>query len=68
MEGDSHYLALNYDKGVSGARNKDKLTSSPQVGGGAGDSVQKRGVSGEEEYDNNKVMSFRFYTYLSSQV
>ena len=57
VEGDSHYLTLNYDKGGSEARNKDKLTSSPQVGGGAGDSVQKKSVPGGEEYDvlNNKV-------------
>ena len=66
VEGDSHYLPLNHDKGGSGARNKDKLTSSLQVGGGAGDSIQKRGVLGGEEYDvlNNKVlihMSFRFH-------
>ena len=50
VEGGSHYLPLNHDKGGSGARNKDKLTSSPQVRGGAGD--------GGEEYDviNNKVL------------
>ena len=62
---DSHYLPLNHDKMGNVARNKDKLTSSPQVGAGAGDSIQKRGVPGGEEYDviNNKVlihMSFRF--------
>ena len=28
----------------------DKLTSSPQVEGGAGDSIQKRDVQGGEEY------------------
>ena len=54
----------------SGARNRDKLTSSPQVEGGAGDSIQKRSVPGVEEYEvlNNKVlihMSFKFYTHLS---
>ena len=68
VEGDSHYLPLNYDKGGSGARNKDKLTSAPQVRGGVGDSIWKRGVPGGEEYDvlNNKVlihMSIRFYTH-----
>ena len=50
VEGDSHYLSLNHEKGVSGAKNKDKLTSSPQVEGGAGDSIQKRDVQGGEEY------------------
>ena len=62
VEGDSHYLPLNHDKEGSGARN-----SSPQVGGRAGDSIQKRGVPGGEQYDvlNNKVLihkSFRFHT------
>ena len=70
MEGDSHYLPLNHDKVGSGARNRDKLTSVPQVGGGAGDSIQKRDVQGGEEYDviNNKVLihvGFRFHTHLS---
>ena len=65
-----HYLPLNHDKGSSGARNKDKLTSSPQVRCGAGDSIQKRDVLGGEEYDvlNNKVLihtNFRSQTHLS---
>ena len=69
MGENGHYFPLNHDKGGSKARNKDKLTSAPQVGGGAGDSIQKRGVPGGEEYDvlNNKVlihMSFRFHTHL----
>ena len=53
VQGDSHYLPLNHDRGGSGARN-----SSPQVGGRAGNSIQERGVSGGEEYDvlNNKVL------------
>ena len=68
-KGDSHYLPLNHDKGGSGARSKDKLSSTPQARGRAGDSIQKRGVPGGEEYDvlNNKVlihMSFRFHTHL----
>ena len=46
VEGDSHSdLSLNHDKG-----GMDKLTSSPQVEGGAGDSIQKRDVQGGEEY------------------
>ena len=58
VEGDSHYHPLKHDKGGSGARNKNKLTSSLQVGGRAGDSIQKGGVQGGEEYDvlNNKVL------------
>ena len=62
LEGDSHYLPLNHDKGGSGARNKDKLTSVPQVGSRTGDNIQKRGVPGGEEYDviNNKVLIHRF--------
>ena len=73
VEGDSHYLSLNHDKEGSGARNKDKLTSTPAVGGGAGDSIQKRGVPGVEEYGvlNNKVlihMSLRFHTHLSPRI
>ena len=57
---DRHYLPLSHDMGGSGARNEDKLTSSPHVRGGAGDSIQKQGVSGGEEYDviNNKVLEF----------
>ena len=60
VERDSHYLPLNHDKGGSWARNKDNLTSAPQVGGGVGDSIQKRGVPGGEEYDvlNNKVLIY----------
>ena len=63
---DKHNLPLNHDKSDSGARNK---TSSPQVGGGAGDSIQERGVLGGEESVvlNNKVMihmSFRSHTHL----
>ena len=70
VEGDVHYFPLNHDKRGSGARKKDKLTSSPQVGVKAADGIQKRGVPGGEEYDvlNNKVlihMSFRFHTHLS---
>ena len=66
VEGDSHYRPLNHDKKSSGARNE---ANSPQVGGGAGDSIQKRGVPGGEEYDvlNNKVlihMCFRSHTHL----
>ena len=68
VEGDSHYLPLNHNKGNNGARNKDKFNSAPQIGGRAGDSIQKRGVPGGEEYDvlNNKVlihMSIRFHTH-----
>ena len=73
VQGDSHYLSLNHEKGVSEAKKKDKSTSSPQG--------QKKDVPGGGEYDvpgggeydvpDNKVlihMSFRFHTHSDTTI
>ena len=51
VEGDSHSLPLNHDKGGNVARNK---TSVPQVGGGAGDS---RNLLGGDFVNNRGIYS-----------